>query len=74
MNQDGIGLGLVICRAIISQNSGKIEVYSKGIDQGTVLIFSMKMQTIPNDEVNEREDVEDGSMSMNDSIDLQLKD
>ena len=49
-------------------------MYSKGINQGTVLIFSMKMQTIPNDEVNEREEAEDGSMSLNDSFELQLKD
>ena len=32
------------------------------------------MQTIPNDEVNEREEAEDGSMSLNDSFELQLKD
>ena len=54
MNQEGIGLGLIICKEIISQNGGRIEVYSKGVNQGTTFIFSMKMRTIPADEVEQR--------------------
>ena len=53
-NKEGIGLGLAICEAIIQQNEGGIEVHSKGLTHGTVFAFSMKMRTVPADEVVDR--------------------
>ena len=41
LNAEGIGLGLTICEAIIRVNNGEIEVTSDGIDQGTLVKFSM---------------------------------
>ena len=51
-NMEGIGLGLAICEAIVSQNEGNIEVHSKGLTHGSVFAFSMKMRTVPTDEID----------------------
>ena len=50
-NQEGIGIGLTICKAIIFQNEGQIEAFSQGPDCGSVFAFSMKMESIPCDEL-----------------------
>lgn len=42
---------MAICKAIVTQNEGEIEVYSDGLDCGTTFIFSMKMESTPNDEI-----------------------
>ena len=52
LNVEGIGLGLTICEAIIRANNGEIKVHSEGIDSGTVVMFSMKMTSIPSDELS----------------------
>ena len=51
-NQEGIGLGLTICKAIIAQNDGEIEVFSEGSGLGSIFAFSMKMESIPFDEID----------------------
>ena len=43
-NQKGLGLGLKICKAIVTQYGGQIEVQSMGLGLGTLLICSMKME------------------------------
>ena len=43
MNSDGIGLGLMISKALIEKNGGELSIHSDGIDQGSVFAFSMKM-------------------------------
>ena len=43
MNSDGIGLGLKISKALIEANQGMLQIYSDGIDQGSVFQFTMKM-------------------------------
>lgn len=43
MNHDGIGLGLMISKAIIEKNGGQLDIFSKGVNQGSVFTFSMKM-------------------------------
>ena len=39
MNLEGIGMGLAICKKILSQCGGSIEVYSEGEDKGTTFLF-----------------------------------
>ena len=46
-NSEGIGLGLMICREIIEQSGGAIEVLSAGIDHGSLFKFSMPAQHKP---------------------------
>ena len=46
-----------------------IEVYSEGVNQGSVFIFSMKMSTIPTDEIEELT-VQDDESSLNNSIQI----
>ena len=43
MNADGIGLGLLISKQLVHANNGEMHVASRGIDQGTQFMFSMKM-------------------------------
>ena len=46
LNSGGIGLGLTICKQIIEQAEGKIEVASEGKDKGSLFVFSMKMEAV----------------------------
>ena len=46
MNSDGIGLGLMISRALISANGGQLNIASGGIDKGSVFEFTMVMKKI----------------------------
>ena len=46
MNSEGIGLGLMICKELVSKNQGTIEVNSEGENLGSVFTFTMKMFTI----------------------------
>ena len=46
VNAEGIGLGLTICKKIVENSGGKIDVYSAGEGQGSVFMFSMNM-TLP---------------------------
>ena len=43
VNFDGIGMGLNICKKIIDENQGSIEVYSRGENCGATFQFVMKM-------------------------------
>mmetsp|Transcript_35512 Transcript_35512/g.46721 ORF Transcript_35512/g.46721 Transcript_35512/m.46721 type:complete len:91 (-) Transcript_35512:914-1186(-) len=52
LNLDGIGLGLTICEAIVRANEGKIQILSDGLYQGTLVIFTMKMETVAHDELS----------------------
>ena len=47
VNKEGIGLGLSICEAIVAQYDGLIEVQSLGLGEGTLFIFSMKLEIAP---------------------------
>ena len=44
MNDEGIGMGLMICRNLVQLNSGTISVRSEGVNQGSIFSFTMKMQ------------------------------
>ena len=48
MNTDGIGLGLMISKALIEANGGKLKIASKGIDRGSVFDFTMSMISYSN--------------------------
>ena len=43
MNNEGIGMGLVICQNLVKLNGGTIGVYSAGEDEGSTFTFTMKM-------------------------------
>ena len=53
LNKEGIGLGLAICEAIISQNGGSIKVFSQGEGHGTVFMFDIDIETVPFDELSQ---------------------
>ena len=44
LNQDGIGLGLKICKQIVEYYNGTIDFSSQGKDQGSIFTFSMHMK------------------------------
>ena len=46
MNHDGIGLGLMISKALIEANRGQLQIKSDGIDKGSVFAFTMKMKLL----------------------------
>ena len=43
MNSEGIGLGLMISKALIEVNDGKLYINSEGVEKGSVFTFTMKM-------------------------------
>ena len=42
-NQEGIGMGLTICKKIVDYYDGNISYYSAGENQGSTFMFSLKM-------------------------------
>ena len=48
LNNEGIGLGLLICKNLVEQNGGKINVHSLGANMGSTFSFSMKMTIAKN--------------------------
>jgi len=44
INQEGIGLGLTICKELCTKNGGQISVESQGEGLGSTFTFSMKME------------------------------
>ena len=56
MNSEGIGLGLMISKELVERNGGKLEIFSDGIDRGSVFAFSMDMSKVSfSDELLENE-------------------
>ena len=43
INSDGIGLGLMISKALVEKTGGTLEIFSEGVDRGSVFAFSMNM-------------------------------
>ena len=41
VNEDGIGMGLVICKKIVENSGGQIQVYSEGENLGSTFTFTM---------------------------------
>ena len=50
MNNEGIGMGLMICEKLVSLNKGKIKVHSDGENKGSIFSFSMNMNSIKDDQ------------------------
>ena len=44
MNNEGIGLGLLICQNIVRESGGIISAHSEGLDKGATFSFSIKMR------------------------------
>ena len=43
MNQEGIGLGLMISKTLIELIGGQFDIFSNGVEQGSVFSFTMPM-------------------------------
>ena len=43
INNEGIGLGLMICENLVKMNKGTISVHSDGDNKGSIFTFSMNM-------------------------------
>ena len=50
LNKEGIGLGLTICEALVTQNGGKIKVHSQGLGQGTTFEFYFQLDLFEEDD------------------------
>ena len=49
LNTGGIGLGLTICQALVTQNGGQIKVYSEGPGKGTTFEFYFTLKQCEQD-------------------------
>ncbi len=43
INDEGIGMGLMIVKNLVQLSQGSIQVHSSGINQGSTFTFTMKM-------------------------------
>lgn len=55
LNQEGVGMGLAICKRIVQQSGGFIDVYSEGEGHGSTFVFGIKMQAITTNELDQQE-------------------
>ena len=46
LNNQGIGMGLMICKKLVELNKGTISVKSDGIDRGSTFTFTMNMMLV----------------------------
>ena len=46
INNEGIGMGLMICQKLVGLNHGAIKVHSDGVGKGSVFSFTMKMRLV----------------------------
>ena len=51
MNEAGVGMGLSIFKKIVERADGKIDVFSRGLRQGSTFMFTMTMP-LPHEKVN----------------------
>ena len=59
INTNGIGLGLVICKQIVLQNHGELEVVSPGLNKGSTFMFSMRMDQATPEQISEMQQMQD---------------
>ena len=52
MNHDGTGLGLLISKALIEANGGRLTISSEGLNRGSTFGFTMKMKRVITPEEN----------------------
>lgn len=50
LNNDGLGLGLLIVKELSERAGGKVEVFSEGKDKGSTFTFTMLLEAIPDEE------------------------
>ena len=43
MNCEGVGLGLMISKALVEANGGQLKIESEGVGMGSYFMFTMKM-------------------------------
>ena len=46
MNCEGVGLGLMVSKALIEANGGELKIESEGVSQGSCFTFTMKMHDL----------------------------
>ena len=47
LNRDGLGMGLAICKGIVTRLGGSIEVFSEGLRRGSTFTFCVEMKQPP---------------------------
>lgn len=61
--QEGIGLGLTISKRIVESSGGTIKAESKGLNQGALFIFTMRMEIAVNSSGEESKQTENNVIS-----------
>ena len=52
INNEGIGMGLMICQSLVKMNHGTISAHSKGLNKGSIFSFTMHMKQALESEEN----------------------
>lgn len=58
LNNEGIGLGLMICKKLVQLNEGQISLHSDGQNKGCTISFSMKALDHEPEQPNEHVDLD----------------
>ena len=61
MNHEGIGLGLSIAKSVVEKSGGAISLTSDGVNEGTKVTFSMRVEEIGNNDYLSPESMNTGN-------------
>ena len=58
VNQQGSGMGLLICKRLVEANHGTIEIHSDGKDKGCTIRFTMRMHEPTTEQIEQARNVD----------------